>query len=54
MTYSKIILTFLDVPNGKKVLVKVDDALDKWGLAILIMQTLGDNPTYVMTNVTMY
>ena len=49
-----IILTFLDVPNGKEVLVKVPEELDRDGFATFIMTKLGENPTYVLINVTMF
>ena len=50
----RIILTFLDVPNGKEVLVKVPEELDRDGFATFIMTKLGENPTYVLINVTMF
>lgn len=49
-----IVLTFLDVPVGKEVIVKVPEELDRNGLASFIMKELGNNPTYVMINLTMY
>lgn len=51
---NRIILTFLDVPNGKEVLVKVPEELDRDAFATFIMTELGNNPTYVMINVTMF
>ena len=50
----RIILTFLDVPNGKEVLINVPEELDRDGFASFIMTELGNNPTYVMINVTMF
>lgn len=50
----RIILTFLDVPAGREVLVKVPEELDRDAFATFIMTELGNNPTYVMTNVTMF
>ena len=51
---NRIMLSFLDVPNGKEVLVKVPEELDRDAFATLIMTELGNNPTYVMINVTMF
>ena len=51
---NRIILTFLDVPNDKKVLVNVPEELDRDAFATFIMTELGNNPTYVMINVTMF
>ena len=50
----RIVLTFLDVPNGKEILVNVPEELGRLGFANFIAAGLDKNPTWVLTKVTVH
>ena len=49
----QIVLTFLDVPNGKEQLIKVpQDIAGPVQMAMFIAKGLDKNPTWVLTGIS--